>query len=68
MSKGQQEWKSISIPKNVFRRIKAILWYTADQSIAEYARQAIEKRLRFDEIGAEAQKDVEKEIKERLQD
>ena len=68
MSKGKRDWKSISVPENIFGRIKAILWYVGDMSIAEYARQAIEKRLHYDEINAEAQKDIQKEIKARLKD
>ena len=53
---------------NLYRRIQAILGYAVDQSVAEYARQAIRKRLNYDEAHAEEQKMLEAEIKERLQD
>lgn len=67
MSKAKQTWHSVGIPGKLFRRIKAILGFVPDQSLAEYARQAIQIRLRHDEAEAEEQKMLEKEIKERLQ-
>ena len=68
MSKAKWKWTSISIPRRFVRRIRLILGFVADESIAEYARQAIQKRLILDEIAFEEQKMSEKEIKERLQD
>jgi len=61
-------WKSISIPRKILRRIKAILGYSEALSVAEYVRFAIAKRLEYDEAHAEEQKMLEKEIKERLKD
>lgn len=67
MDKVKGKWRSVSIPRSFCRRIKAILGFVADESLAEYARQAIQKRLQHDEIMFENQKEIEKEIKERLQ-
>lgn len=68
MSNSERTWTSVSVPMNLYRRIQAILGYAVDQSVAEYARQAIRKRLNYDEAHAEEQKMLEAEIKERLQD
>ena len=68
MPKANQIWRSVSIPKKVFKRIAAVLGYSECLSIAEYVRFAIAERLKFDEAHAEEQKMLEKEIKERLKD
>jgi len=68
MSKANRKWHSISVPEKVFKRIAAILGFVVDESLAEYARHAIKKRLEFDEARAEEQKMEEQEIKERLKD
>jgi len=68
MSNVKQKWTTVSIPVSLFRRIKAVLGFVADESLAEYARQAIQKRLETDEIHAENERMLEKEIKERLKD
>ena len=68
MGKTIHRWHSVSIPKNVLHRIRGVLRFTTDQSLAEYVRQAIERRLEHDEVRAEEQKMLEAEIKERLKD
>ena len=68
MSQLEGKWRSVSIPRNFCRRIKVILGFVADESIAEYARQAIQKRLLSDEASFEEQKMLAEEIKERLKD
>jgi len=68
MSKILGRWGSVSISRSFKRRIKAILGFVADESIAEYVRQAIQMRLRVDEIRFEEAKMEEAEIKERLKD
>jgi len=68
MSKVKRKWKYIGFPENFIKRIRAILGFVADESLAEYARQAIQTRLRQDEAEAEEQKMLEQEIKERLKD
>jgi len=68
MGKTSEKWHSVSIPKNVLHRIRGVLRFTTDQSLAEYVRQAIERRLRSDEVHAEEQRMLEAEIKERLKD
>lgn len=35
MSKGKDKWKSVSLPRNFLRRIRSILGFVADESIAE---------------------------------
>ncbi|GAI62629.1 unnamed protein product [marine sediment metagenome] len=67
LSEVKQRWVSVSIPKGFSRRIRAILGFVADESLAEYARQAIQVRLKDDENRAEEAKMEEKEIRERLQ-
>ncbi|MBA7531054.1 hypothetical protein ES705_23265 [subsurface metagenome] len=67
MDKVKGKWVSVSIPKGFSRRIRAILGFVADESLAEYARQAIQVRLKDDENRAEEAKMEEKEIRERLQ-
>lgn len=66
MGNVKQRWVSVSIPRGFVRRIRAILGFVADESLAEYARQAIQERLRDDENRAEEAKMEEKEIRERL--
>lgn len=56
------------MPGSFLKRIRAILGFVADESVAEYARQAIQKRLNFDEMRFEDQKMEEEEIRERLKD
>lgn len=68
MSELKGKWSSVSIPRRFCRRIKAILGFVADESIAEYARQAIQSRLMSDETRYEEQKIQESEIQERLAD
>jgi len=68
MGKTSEKWHSVSIPKNVLHRIRGVLRFTTDQSLAEYVRQAIERRLQHDERAAEEAKMLEEEIKERLKD
>jgi len=68
MSKSKQKWHSVSIPGNLFKRIKAILGFVADESLAEYARQAIQTRLRQDEIEREEEIMLREEIGERLRE
>jgi len=68
MSKGKRRWVSVDIPRGFSKRIRAILGWVADESLAEYARQAIQKRLESDEAHVEDQKMLEAEITERLKD
>lgn len=68
MSDLKQKWKSVSLPRTFIDRIKRILGFVADESIAEYARQAIQKRLQHDEAAFEEQKMEEEEIRARLND
>ena len=68
MSNVKQKWTSVSIPLKLWRRIKEVLGFTTDQSVAEYVRQATQKRLQYDEAHVEEQKMLEAEIKERLKD
>lgn len=68
MGKANGKWHSVSIPKKICRRIKALLGFVVDESLAEYVRQALRTRLEFDEVHAEEQKMLEKEIRERLKD
>jgi len=68
MPKVNGIWRSVSIPKKVFRRILAVLGYSEALTVAEYVRFAIAERLKYDEIHTEEQKMKEEEIKERLQD
>ena len=67
MDKVKGKWVSVSIPKGFSRRIRVILGFVADESLAEYARQAIQVRLKDDENRAEEAKMEEKEIRERLE-
>jgi hypothetical protein len=66
MDKVKGKWASVSIPRSFCRRIKAILGFVADESLAEYARQAIQVRLKDDENRAVDAKMEEQEIRERL--
>jgi len=68
LKEQKTKWHTLGLPHAIFRRIKAVLPYTGNQSLSEYARFAIQERLRADEILAEESKMMEKEIKERLQD
>lgn len=68
MSKAKDKWKSVSLPRAFLRRVKAVLGWVAEESIAEYVRQAVQVRLKFDEAHAEEQKMLEKEVRERLKD
>lgn len=67
MPKAKEKWRSVSIPRSFCRRIKAILGFVADESLAEYARQAIQVRLKDDENRAADAQMEEQEIRERLQ-
>ena len=68
MGKVNRKWKYIGFPANFIKRILRVLGFVADQSIAEYARHAIQKRLQIDEAAFEMQKMEEAEIRERLKD
>lgn len=68
MSKATEKWHSVSVPRVLLLRIKAVLGFTTDQSVAEYVRHAVVVRLMKDENHAEEQKMMEKEIRERLKD
>jgi len=68
MSKQKQKWHCLGLPHALFSRIKAVLPYTGNQSLSEYARFAIQERLKYDEAHAEEAKILEEEIKERLKD
>lgn len=67
MGKTNKRWLSVGIPRGFSKRVRAILGFVADESLAEYARQAIQTRLRSDEALAEDAKMEEKEIRERLE-
>jgi len=67
MSKQKRKWHTLGIPHALYLRIKAVLPWTGNPSLSEYARFAIQERLKADEIYAEDAKMMEKEIKERLQ-
>jgi len=66
--KVKRKWVSVDIPRGFSKRIRAILGFVADESLAEYARQAIQVRLKDDENRAEEARMEEKEIRERLKD
>jgi hypothetical protein len=66
MNQVKKKWVSVGIPRRFIGRIKRILGFVADESLAEYARQAIQKRLEFDEAAFEEQKMLEEEVKERI--
>lgn len=68
MSKLKGKWRSLGLPQAIVRRVRAVLPYTGNQSLAEYARVAIQERLRFDEQVAEESREQEKEIQSRLKD
>ena len=44
-----------------------VIKWSGHMSISEYARFAIQERLKFDEAHAEEQKMIESEVKERLE-
>jgi len=67
MDKVKEIWHSISLPKTLFSRIKKVIRYTGNQSVAEYVRLAILQRIRYDEAEAEQQLEIENDIKERLE-
>ena len=68
MGKTNKKWLSVGIPRGFSKRIRAVLGFVADESLAEYTRQAIQTRLKDDENRAEEAKMEEKEIRERLKD
>lgn len=68
MSQASKKWHSVSIPESFSRRVKRILGFVADESLAEYARQAIQTRLRHDEAAYEEQKMEQEEIQARLRE
>ncbi|MBA7534789.1 hypothetical protein ES705_27038 [subsurface metagenome] len=68
MSKVKGKWRSFGLPEAIVRRVKAVLPYTGNQSLSEYARFAIQERLKFDEVLAEESREQEKEIQARLRD
>ena len=68
LDKAQEKWVSVSIPRRFSKRIRSILGFVAEESLAEYARQAIQVRLKDDENRVEEAKMEEAEIRERLKD
>ena len=68
LDKAQEKWVSVSIPRRFSKRIRSILGFVAEESLAEYARQAIQVRLKDDENRVEDAKMEEAEIRERLKD
>jgi len=68
LSNAKGKWVSVSIPRGFCKRIRSILGFVAEESLAEYARQAIQVRLNHDEIRREEAKMEEAEIRERLKD
>jgi len=67
MGKADGKWVSVGIPRRFVDRIKRILGFVADESLAEYVRQAVQVRLRHDEAEAEEEKMLREEIGARLQ-
>ena len=61
-------WRTLSFPQKLIDRIKKVAHIQGYVSLAEYAREAIRKRLEVDENAIEETKMLEKEIKERLKD
>ena len=48
MATSKREWIPVGIPKALFNKVKDLLGYTGDPSVAEYIRFAIRKRLEYD--------------------
>jgi metal-responsive CopG/Arc/MetJ family transcriptional regulator len=67
MSKTKGKWSGLSLPSALVDRMRRVLPYTGNQSLSEYVRFAIQERLRNDEALADEARELEKEIKERLQ-
>jgi Predicted transcriptional regulators containing the CopG/Arc/MetJ DNA-binding domain and a metal-binding domain len=42
-------WKTLSFPKALIERIKKVAFRQGYSSLSEYAREAIRKRLEYDE-------------------
>jgi len=67
MEQVKRKWRTIGLPSPLFRRIMEVIKWSGHMSISEYARFAIQERLKFDEAHAEEQKMIESEVKERLE-
>jgi len=48
MATSKREWIPVGIPKALFEKVKELLGYTGDPSVAEYIRFAVRQRLRYD--------------------
>lgn len=48
MATSKREWIPVGIPKALFNKVKELLRYTGDPSVAEYIRFAVRTRLKYD--------------------
>lgn len=67
LSEVKQKWHTVGLPLAIFSRVKAVIKYTGNTSVSEYVRFATQDALKNDEPYMFEQKEMEKEIKERLQ-
>lgn len=48
MATSKREWIPVGVPKALFEKVKELLGYTGDPSVAEYIRFAIRERIKYD--------------------
>lgn len=54
---SKRKWHTIGIPETLFNRIKSLIRKTGHISVSEYARFAINERIKFDTEQLESEKD-----------
>jgi len=57
MSKQKERWRTIGVPTPIFERVKALIARTGHTSVSEYARFAINERMKFDVSQMEDEKE-----------
>ena len=67
MEQYKRSWRTIGLPDALFKRVKNLIRYTGHTSVSEYVRTAVLKGIQYDESVAEEQREIEKEVRERIQ-
>jgi hypothetical protein len=66
MEKQKQNWHSVGLPDSLFKRIRKVAVWAGYTSISEYVRHAVLMKLQKDETSWEDEKELQREIGERL--
>jgi metal-responsive CopG/Arc/MetJ family transcriptional regulator len=61
MGEQKQKWHTIGLPAALFSRVRDVIKWTGHMSISEYARFAVQERLKHDEAQAEEEKMLREE-------